>query len=152
LNSDKLREIEPNGNIRNIYVLGIAAFILLLISISNFANLNLGMAVFSSKYLLMNKILGSSKYSVSKYFFLEGLIIILATLLFTLLFAIPANSLIEQFVGLNLLHGNTHFIIFLVLLFSLLSLFFGMLPVLKSAFSLFNLERTEIRCWQLKAE
>ncbi|MBK6285190.1 MAG: ABC transporter permease [Draconibacterium sp.] len=25
LNSDKLREIEPNGNIRNIYVLGIAA-------------------------------------------------------------------------------------------------------------------------------
>jgi putative ABC transport system permease protein len=135
LNSNKLREIEPNGNIRNIYVLGIAAFILLLISISNFANLNLGMAVFSSKYLLMNKILGSSKYSITNYFLLEGLIIMLATLMLTLLFAVPANSLIQQFVGLNLLSGNLLFIVFLVLLFSMLSLFFGMLPVLKSVFS-----------------
>ena len=143
LHSNKLREIEPNGNIRNIYVLGIAAFILLLISISNYANLNLGMAVFSSKYLLMNKILGSSKYSVSNYFFLEGFIIILATLLFTLLFTVPANSLIEQFIGLNLLHGNTLFIVFLVLFFSLLSLFLGMLPVLKSVFSLFHFNASE---------
>ncbi|HPE77024.1 MAG TPA: ABC transporter permease, partial [Draconibacterium sp.] len=151
LHSNKLREIEPNGNIRNIYVLGIAAFILLLISVSNYANLNLGMAVFSSKYLLMNKILGSSKYSVSNYFFLEGFIIIMATLLLTLLFSVPANSLIEQFAGLNLLHGNTLFIIFLVLLFSLLSLFFGMLPVLNSVFSLFHFSTSEKNLIKVKS-
>jgi putative ABC transport system permease protein len=99
----------------------------------------------------MNKILGSSKYSVSSYFFLEGFIIILATLLFTLLFAIPANSLIEQFAGLNLLHGNTLFIISLVLLFSLLSLFFGMLPVLKSVFSLFHFSASEKNLMAVKS-
>ncbi len=56
LHSHKLREIEANGNIRNIYVLGIAALILLLISISNYANLNIGMAGFSAKYLFVNKL------------------------------------------------------------------------------------------------
>ena len=91
LHSNKLREIEPNGNIRNIYVLAIAAFILLLISISNYANLNLGMSGFSSKYLLINKILGSSKRSTANYFFTEGLFIVLATLLLTFIIAVPSS-------------------------------------------------------------
>ncbi|NCB09629.1 MAG: hypothetical protein EOM73_15915, partial [Bacteroidia bacterium] len=58
LQSDKLREIEANGNITNIYVLSIAAFILLLISMSNYASLNLGMAGFNNKFVNMNRILG----------------------------------------------------------------------------------------------
>src|SRR5690606_13164161 len=67
----------------------------------------------------------------------------LATLLLSLLFAVPANSLIVQFVGLNLLSGNLLFIILLVLVFSMLSLFFGMLPVLKSVFSSFSFNAGE---------
>ena len=143
LHSNKLREIEPNGNIRNIYVLAIAAFILLLISISNYANLNIGMAGFSSKYLFINKILGSSKRSVVYYFFTEGLFIVLATLLLTLIIAAPVNSLITRFFGMNLLQGSFFFIVLLILAFSILSLVFGMLPVLKSVFSAFNFQTNE---------
>ncbi len=143
LHSNKLREIEPNGNIRNIYVLAIAAFILLLISISNFANLNLGMAGFTSKYLLINKILGSSKTTVAVYFFAEGLFIILATLLLTLFFAVPVNSLITRFFGMNLLQGNFLFMGLLIFGFTILSLVFGMVPVLRSVFANFKFRSSE---------
>jgi len=143
LHSNKLREIEPNGNIRNVYVLAIAAFILLLISISNYANLNLGMAGFSSKYHLINKILGSSKRSIAQYFFTEGLFIVLATLLLTFIIVLPTNSIITRFFGMNLLQGSFIFIALLIVSFSILSLVFGMMPVLNSIFSSLNFRTNE---------
>ncbi|WP_321347680.1 ABC transporter permease [uncultured Draconibacterium sp.] len=139
LNSHKLREIEENSNIRNVYVLAIAAFILLLISISNYANLNIGMSGFSAKYLFVNKLLGSSKSAVVKYFFYEGICILGAALLFTALITVPVNIGIIRFYKLNLLAGNAYVVFFIVLVFSLLTLVFGMLPVLKSVFSSISL-------------
>ena len=135
LNSHKLREIEENSNIRNVYVLAIAAFILLLISISNYANLNIGMAGFSAKYLFINKLLGSSKSTVVKYFLFEGICILGATLFSAILLSVPVTIGIIRFYQLNLVAGNSSAIILLVLLFSLLTLLFGMIPVLKSVFS-----------------
>ncbi|WP_320111071.1 ABC transporter permease [Draconibacterium orientale] len=135
LNSHKLREIEENSNIRNVYVLAIAAFILLLISISNYANLNIGMSGFSAKYLFINKLLGSSKSAVVKYFFFEGICILLAALFFTVLLSVPVNATIVRFYQLNLLAGNSSVMLLIVLVFSFLTLLFGMLPVLKSVFS-----------------
>ena len=96
LNSDKLREIEPNGSWLNIYVLAIAALILLLISISNYANLNMGMAGFSAKYMFVNKLLGSSKKSVLRYFFIEGLFIVAAASILALSISVPVNSFIAK--------------------------------------------------------
>jgi putative ABC transport system permease protein len=132
LHSNKLREIEANGNMRNIYVLAIAALILLLISTSNYANLNIGMSGFSAKYLFINKLLGSSKSAVVFYFFTEGLFIILATLLVGTLAAVPVNSSIFSFYGLNLLNQNGAFLAILVAVFSVISLAVGMLPVFSS--------------------
>ncbi len=132
LYSNKLREIEANGNIRNIYVLAIAAFILLVIAISNYANLNLGMSGFNAKYLFINKILGSNKVAVVNFFLIEGLLILLATLFLTTLISIPTNTLIFKFYGLKLAQKNLAFILFVVTVFSILSLILGMLPVLKS--------------------
>ncbi len=135
LNSHKLREIESNGSLLNIYVLAIAALILLLISISNYANLNIGMAGFSAKYMFVNKLLGSSKQFVVSYFFSEGLFIIMFTFLFVILIAVPANAVIAKIYGLNLLHGNFISAALVVLAFSLLALIFGMMPALNSVFS-----------------
>ena len=135
LNSHKLREIEENSNIRNVYVLAIAAFILLLIAISNYANLNIGMSSFSAKYLFINKLLGSSKGGVVKYFFYEGICILLVALFFTALISVPVNTGIIRMYNLNLVAGNSTTILLLVVAFSLLALVFGMLPVLKSVFS-----------------
>ena len=134
LHSQKLREIEENGNIRNLYVLAIAALILILISVSNYANLNIGMAGYSAKYLFINKILGFSKRSVVNYFFCEGLIIVLATLGLALFISVPVSSVIRKYYDLDLVMGNTFFVVAVVAAFSLLTLVFGMLPVLKSVF------------------
>ncbi len=139
LNSDKLREIEPNGNWLNVYVLAIAAFILLLISISNYANLNMGMAGFSAKYMFINKLLGSSKNSVLRYFFIEGLFIVTASAILALLVSVPVNLFIEKTYGLNLLNGNFPAILFILLVFSLPALVFGMMPASDSLFSSFRL-------------
>ena len=134
LQSHKLREIENNGNLRNIYVLAIAAFILLVISISNYANLNIGMSGFSAKYLFINKLLGSSRRSVIRYFFYEGILILFGTIVLTLIISVPVNFVIKRFYNLNLLHDNYSTLALLIFSFSMLSLIFGMLPVLKSVF------------------
>ena len=135
LKSHKLREIEPNGSLSNNYVLAIAALILLLISISNYANLNMGMAGFSAKYMFVNKLLGSSKHSVISYFFIEGLFIVTATSILALILSLPVNSLIAEIYGLNLLRENSFSVIIILMVFSLSSLIFGMMPVLNTIFS-----------------
>ncbi len=135
LKSHKLREIEPNGSLSNVYVLTIAALILLLISISNYANLNMGMAGFSAKYMFINKLLGSSKHSVVSYFLTEGLFIVIATSLLALMISIPVNSVIAKVYGLDLLQGNFFSVVLIVVAFSLPALIFGMMPVLNSVFS-----------------
>ena len=75
LKSDKLREIESNSNITSIYVLGIAAFILLLISLTNLASLNLSMSFFNHKFFAVNRVLGCSKRMNLNYFLVESLLI-----------------------------------------------------------------------------
>lgn len=134
LSSHKLREIEPNGNWSNIYVLAIAALVLILISIINYANLNMGMAGFSARYLCINNILGSSKKLVIQHFFTEGLFILVASALLAFLLLIPVNSFITVVYGLNLLQGNDISIGLIVLVFSSSALIFGMLPALNSIF------------------
>ncbi|WP_167618732.1 ABC transporter permease [Maribellus sediminis] len=134
LHSDKLREIEPNGNMTNIYVLAIAALILLLISMSNYAGLNLGMAGFSTKFMTMNQILGASKHAGLLYFIAESLFIVTASILLFVLFSIPVHSLIQSHFRVDLLSENLLPVILIVILFSLLGILSGLQPVLKQNF------------------
>jgi putative ABC transport system permease protein len=131
LHSDKLREIESNGNMTNIYVLSVAALILLLISVSNFASLNLGMAGFNSKFISISRVLGSTRNTNLKYFFSESLIIIGTAIILTLLISIPVNFVIEKQLGVNLFQGKAALILLIIGLFSLLSVLAGLQPVLK---------------------
>jgi len=131
LHSDKLREIETNGNITNIYVLAIAALILLLISMSNYASLNLGMAGFSSKFMAVNRVLGSSKNTNLKYFLTESLIVVSLSILLFIIFSIPVQSIIKNSFNLNLMEGNFLLIVAVVSIFSLMGIFSGIQPVLK---------------------
>jgi putative ABC transport system permease protein len=131
LRSDKLREIENNGNMTNIYVLAIAALILLLISVSNFASLNLGMAGFNSKFISINRILGSTRNTNLKYFLTESLIIVGTSIVLTLLISVPSNFIIEKQLGINLFRENTAWSVLIIGLFCLLGILAGLLPVLK---------------------
>ncbi len=131
LHSDKLREIESNGNMTNIYVLAIAALILLLISVSNFASLNLGMAGFNSKFISINRILGSTRSTNLKYFLIESLIIVGTAIVLTLLISIPTNLIIDKQLGINLFRRNVAWSALIIGLFSLLGILAGLQPVLK---------------------
>ena len=130
LHSDKLREIELNSNVTNIIVLTIAALILLLISMSNVASLNLSMAFFNRKFLTVSRVLGCSKLMNLNYFLVESLLITAIAILLAYMIVGPANTLIYNNHNINLLQGNAWLKITITLGFILLALLAGIQPVL----------------------
>ncbi|RIJ48234.1 ABC transporter permease [Maribellus luteus] len=133
LHSDKLREIESNGNMTNIYVLAIAALILLLISMSNYASLNLGMSGFNANFVAINRVLGSTPHMNLKYFFAESLFIVLSSVFIAFLLAVPVNAIIWKNFGMNLFHGNSVLMVVVVVLFSVLGVLAGLQPMLRQS-------------------
>lgn len=139
LNSNLLREIEPNGSMTSIYVFSIAALILLFISLSNFTNLSLGMAGYLRKFLALNQVLGSSKRIIINYFFIESFIIVLGAIFIVLVTCIPLNSIILEHYQINLLQGNGMFALGIILLFGFFGVLAGVQPVIKNRFENFTL-------------
>jgi putative ABC transport system permease protein len=131
LHSNKLREIEPNSNMTVIFTFSLAALILLLIALANYANLNTGMADFSDKYLFISKVTGSSGRTAQKYFLTEGIIIIITSIIISGFIASCANILIQKQFALNLFKGNMPLILTFAVLFSILGILSGILPLLK---------------------
>ena len=132
LHSHKLREIEVNGNIANIYVFSVAALVLLLICMSNYANLNLGMAGFKNKFIQVSRILGSGKRMILRYFIAESLLIIGASVVLATLIAVSVSRIIESYFSINLSEGQGMFIILVGMLFSITGLIAGMQPMFKT--------------------
>ncbi len=135
LHSNKLREIEANGNLSVIYALSLAALILLLIAFANYANLNTGMAGYSDRFLFVSKVNGCSSMMILKYFIYEGIVIIMGSILIVGFMTIPVNRLIQQNYGINLFKGNLPFILSCIALFGVLGILSGMLPLLKQGIS-----------------
>jgi putative ABC transport system permease protein len=138
LHSAKLREIESNGNMTNIYVLSIATLILLLISLSNFAGLNLGMSVFNQKFININRVLGSGKNTNLKYFALESFYILVLSVVLTIVICLFTNVFVHRFFNVNLFSGNWIFTAIIVIIFSVLAILAGLQPVLKQNIQLFS--------------
>jgi putative ABC transport system permease protein len=134
LKSDKLREIEANGNTTNTLVLTIAAIVLLLISMSNVASLNLGMACFNLKFMTINRVMGSSKQMSLGYFIFESLLITSTAIVFVIAISIPVNNFILCNYNINLLHGNTQLKVFILIGFVFFALLAGIQPALKQHF------------------
>jgi putative ABC transport system permease protein len=126
--SKKLREIEPNRDISVIYTLSLAALILLLIALSNYVNLNIGMADFSDKYMFVSKVYGASAWMTLKHLIFEGIIIIVSTFLVSGFISSMALNAIKNHYSLNLINGNIYMIILVALLFSLLVILSGFIP------------------------
>jgi putative ABC transport system permease protein len=131
LKSKKTREIEPNSSMAVIYSFSLAALLLLCIALINYANLNLGMAGYSDKYLFIGKVFGSSKRMQVKHFLFEALVIAMTTLLLSSIIVALAIIYIQKQLALNLLTGNTSFIVAISLLFSALGVLAGILPLLR---------------------
>jgi putative ABC transport system permease protein len=141
LQSDLFREIEPNSSLSNVWVLVIAGIILLLISLSNFASLNLGMAGYLSTFLAINQILGSSKRIMGIYFLIESALIILFSTVFAIVLVYPVNTLIYENYQLNLLENNWLFVALISIIYSILMIFAGLQPVFKNRLRQVSLQK-----------
>lgn len=144
LKSDKLREIEANGNPTNLLVLAIAALILLLISMSNVASLNLGMAGFNQKFLMVNRVLGSSKQTSLQYYATESLIITSIAILLAILASFPLNNVIHEQYNINLMKGNVPVFTAWILGLASISLLTGIQPILRLQFEKMRSSRLTI--------
>jgi putative ABC transport system permease protein len=131
LHSNKLREIESNRDMSVIYTLSVAALMLLLIALANYTNLNIGMAGFTDKYLFVSKVSGSSSWMTLKYFLSEGIIIAITSIVISGFIALSALIAIKKNYALNLFADNTPLIFLVGVLFSLLVILSGILPLLK---------------------
>jgi putative ABC transport system permease protein len=135
LHSDKLREIEPNNNLSVIITLSIAALLLLFTAITNYVNLNMGMAVFSDKYIYVSQVFGSSRWMKLKYFLYEGIIIAVMSIAICTIITALAHITIHRHFALNLFKGNSLLILAVALLFGLLTILSGILLLLKEGIS-----------------
>jgi putative ABC transport system permease protein len=131
LHSYKLREIEPNSNMSVIYTLSIAILLLLFIAITNYVNLNIGMAVFSDKYFYVSRVFGSSRMMKMKYLLAEGIVITLVSIFLCGIIVSFAHISIQKHFSLNLFSGNTPLALLIILLFTLISILSGILMMLK---------------------
>ncbi len=138
LKSNKLREIEPNGNMVIIYTISAAAFLLLFIALINYANLNIGMAGFSDKFVFVNKLSGSSQKIALKQYFLEGLIVYLIVMAISYLFTVFADAYIQKQIGIKLFDGEIMLALLIVLIFGVLSLLASIAPMYKLILSKVN--------------
>ncbi len=135
LHSKKTREIEPNGNMSVIYSFAIAALLLLFIALINYANLNIGMAGYSDKYLFVGKVFGASSRSQLRYFLTEGLVIAVTSMALSGIITSAVLVFIQKQFALNLFTGNILFIVTVVVVFSLLGIVAGFLPLLRQFIS-----------------
>lgn len=132
LHSNKLREIEVNSNISVIYTLSIAAFLLLFIAITNYYNLTKGMVVFSKKYLYVSKVFGSSGWLQLNYFLYEGILIVSLTYVLSGFVLLMAHVLIQKYFAINLFSHNGLLISVVLVMFGLLSILTGLVPIIDS--------------------
>lgn len=134
LKSRKTREIEANSNIYVIFSFSIAALLLLVIALINYANLNMGMAGYSKKYRFLGKVFGSSRNKLMTYYLTEGFLVLCATSLLSIVLATLSNLVIQKYFALNLMEGNVSLLIILILLFCLIAMLAGILPLVKTLF------------------
>ncbi|MEM7574391.1 MAG: FtsX-like permease family protein [Bacteroidota bacterium] len=75
LDSDILYELKPPGDKRYLYIIGIIAAIILLMTVSNYMNLSIAMNAGRSREIGMRKIFGASPRLISSQFILESVLI-----------------------------------------------------------------------------
>lgn len=74
LHSDRVAEIDQNGNIQYVYVFAVVALIVLLIACVNFMNLSTARSANRAREVGIRKVLGTGRGSLIKQFLLESIV------------------------------------------------------------------------------
>ncbi len=117
-------EIEPNNDIKNIYIFMSIGLIVLIIACVNFINLASARSALRSKEVGIRKVLGANKIQIIKQFLSESLLISLLSIPFALVLAelfLPVfSNMTGEEIGINMfeLNGEILLILFGIILFT----------------------------------
>jgi putative ABC transport system permease protein len=92
-------EIEVNGNISNVYLMGVIGLFIVLIACFNFVNLSTARATKRAKEVGMRKAVGAHKNQLIFQYLSESVLVAFLGLLLALLIATPALDWLNQFTG-----------------------------------------------------
>ena len=136
-------ELEANGNIGYVYVMGIAAIFILIMACVNFMNLSIGKSLDRIKEIGVRKANGATRPQLIRQFMVESVLISVIALLIaglTLEVSTPLiNSLLGKKVALNYFQQPD-----LLIYFILIFLFTGLVPGLYPAMYLSSISLTSI--------
>jgi putative ABC transport system permease protein len=119
LKSDRLYELDTNGNIQYVYIFSAVAFFLLLIACINFMNLSTARSTNRAKEVGVRKVLGTQRNNLILQFMTESVLTSYLSFIFSLVFVfllLPFfNEISGKLFSINSLFQN-NYLIFLVLL------------------------------------
>jgi putative ABC transport system permease protein len=135
LYSDFEREIEPNSDIRYLYIFGSIAFIILLVASINYINLATAKSFERAKEVGVRKTLGADKIVLVKQFLSESAIYILLAILISFLWVETSLPLFNSLINKPLAFDpfSLQFTGMVVLIVILVGLLAGFYPALVSS-------------------
>lgn len=92
-------EIEPNGNIRNVYMMGIIAVFIILIACFNFINLSTARASKRAKEVGLRKVVGAVRTQLVFQYLTESILITTLSLVLALAIALVGLDVLNSFTG-----------------------------------------------------
>jgi len=92
-------EEESNGNINNVYMMGVIGLFIILIACFNFVNLSTARASKRAKEVGLRKVVGAFKNQLISQYLSESVMIAFFALLLAILFSYPAVKWLNEFTG-----------------------------------------------------
>lgn len=133
LGYSQLKDIKPAINIKNLYIFGSVAILLIVIGIINYVNLATAEATERNKEVGLRKVLGAERPQLFGQFLSESMILSVAGLIFSLLILYLLKGVFEDFSGVPMNLGlliSPLGVLLLVGLMLLIGLFSGFYPAL----------------------
>ncbi|MDP4262378.1 MAG: ABC transporter permease [Bacteroidota bacterium] len=106
LHSNKLSELEGNGNAEFVYIFLAIAFVILLIACVNFMNLSTARSSNRAKEVGVRKVLGSLRKNLIQQFLAESFLVSLMALIFAILIAWALLPYFNQLAGKDIYAGT----------------------------------------------
>lgn len=123
-------ELSANGDIKNVYILSLIGFFLVLLACVNFMNLSTAHSLKRAKEVGIRKALGSNRFSLIKQFLTEAGVISFVSLLLAIIIAVIALPFFNELSGkaISIPFHKPVFWLLLVTATIVLSLFSGSYP------------------------
>jgi putative ABC transport system permease protein len=136
-------ELEPNGDIRYLYVFGLIALFVLAIASANFMNLATARAARRAREVGVRKVLGAHRWQLIRQFLTEAIGLSMASMVLALILAVAALPLFNSLTGKKILTEHVLSIEILIAL-SVIALIVGLASGSYPAFYLSSLRPAHV--------